>query len=100
MKRLWPALFFVLVSAGQAFAQNPDLGGQRIRGEEDPLAPVLIGGGVLAVVIILLFVALFQPWRWFEKRKVRTPRKSRAVEPTEPSPVPERRPYFKPDGET
>lgn len=86
-----------ILATSQAFAQTTGRAGSPLAGEEPDVDSGLTTAAIIGIpIILLILVALLQPWGWFKgpkklrRRSVKTP----APEAETPASPQERRPYF------
>lgn len=84
-----------LLATSQAFAQSTGRAGSPVADNvPDVDAGLTAAAMILIPVILLILVAIMQPWEWFKRPK---PRRRAPRPAAEPVPEPrERRPYFPP----
>lgn len=96
MRRLVVSLGGSLLATSQAFAQSTGKAGSPVADSgPDVDAGLTTAAMILIPVILLILVAIMQPWEWFKRPKPKRRAVRPAVKAVDAAP-PERRPFFPP----
>jgi hypothetical protein len=94
MKRLVVGLVGSLLAFADAFAQTTAKAGSPIADDGPDVSSGLTTAAMIGIpVILLILVALLQPWQWFQRPKNRRHNAPSPEVETSLKPI-ERRPYF------